>query len=43
MTELDAGLRLRDPEHLRRAEALFEELGSTWYADRAREALGDVI
>ena len=43
MTELDAGLRLRDPEHLGRAEALFEELGSTWYADRAREALGDVI
>jgi tetratricopeptide (TPR) repeat protein len=39
LTELDAGRRLGDPEHLRRAEARFEELGATWYADRAREAL----
>jgi tetratricopeptide (TPR) repeat protein len=39
MTDLDAGRRLGDPEHLRRAEAGFEELGATWYADRAREAL----
>lgn len=42
LTELDAGLRLRDPEHLGRAEALFEELGATWYADRARSAPGEV-
>ena len=39
LTELDAGRRLGDPEHLRRAEVRFEELGATWYADRAREAL----
>ena len=37
--EEHAGRRLGDPEHLRRAETLFEGLGSTWYADRAREAL----
>ena len=42
LTELDAGCRLRDPEQLRRAEARFEELGASWYADRARDALGEV-
>jgi class 3 adenylate cyclase/tetratricopeptide (TPR) repeat protein len=41
LTALDAGRRLGDPEHLARAAARFEELGSTWYADRAREALSE--
>jgi class 3 adenylate cyclase/tetratricopeptide (TPR) repeat protein len=41
LTELDAGRRLGDPGHLGRAETLFEELGATWYAARARSALRD--
>jgi tetratricopeptide (TPR) repeat protein len=41
LTELDAGRRLGDPEHLGRAQALFEELGATWYADQAQSALRD--
>jgi hypothetical protein len=44
MIHLEMGCRLGEREHLEKAAALFEEMGSAWNLERARhalEALGD--
>jgi tetratricopeptide (TPR) repeat protein len=40
MTHLEMGRRLKDPEHLRQAEAIFTDIGAEWDLAETRRLLG---